>query len=240
MAVTREELYEQVWSKPMRDVASSHCVSGSFLTRVCRRMNVPCPPAGYWAKVAAGHPSRAAKSLRMCPGQRSLHRGDWAIHRNLQSNRSPENRERVAGRDCPVAVDVAYALVADDVSHGCAQREQRVTTFRKSAFGVGWLATGHSLACRTTVLPGLERRIAVIAGLAASHNAIATDIVREISLEGTNGAAGRASPGPTVASLVEVVDGRRTRSHRTYTLVAGVNRWAHSRASSVGCIHTFT
>jgi hypothetical protein len=44
MAVTREEIYATVWSAPMRDVAVSYAVSGSFLTRVRRRMNVPCPP----------------------------------------------------------------------------------------------------------------------------------------------------------------------------------------------------
>jgi hypothetical protein len=52
--ISREQLFEQIWSKPMREVAASYGVSGSFLTRVCRRMNVPCPPTGHWARVAAG------------------------------------------------------------------------------------------------------------------------------------------------------------------------------------------
>ncbi len=58
MSITRDELYEQIWSKPMRDVAASHGVSGSFLTKVCRRMNIPCPPTGYWARIAAGQSPR--------------------------------------------------------------------------------------------------------------------------------------------------------------------------------------
>lgn len=54
MSVTREELYEQVWAEPMLAVAARHEVSSSFLARVCRRLNVPTPARGYWAKRAAG------------------------------------------------------------------------------------------------------------------------------------------------------------------------------------------
>jgi len=54
MAITREELYKEVWAEPMLVVAARYEVSGSFLARVCRRMHVPCPPRGYWAKSKAG------------------------------------------------------------------------------------------------------------------------------------------------------------------------------------------
>lgn len=54
MLITREQLYQEVWAKPMLAVAQRHRVSGSFLARICRRLNVPCPPRGYWAQKAAG------------------------------------------------------------------------------------------------------------------------------------------------------------------------------------------
>ena len=52
--VTREELYEQVWSKPMTELAKQYSVSSSYLARICTRTNVPRPERGYWAKLAAG------------------------------------------------------------------------------------------------------------------------------------------------------------------------------------------
>ncbi len=52
--VTRETLYEEVWSEPMTKVAARYGVSSSFLARVCTRMNVPRPERGYWAKLAVG------------------------------------------------------------------------------------------------------------------------------------------------------------------------------------------
>ena len=59
--VTREELYELVWSQPMIRVAEKFEVSGSYLARVCTELRVPRPERGYWAKLAVGKaPQRPA------------------------------------------------------------------------------------------------------------------------------------------------------------------------------------
>lgn len=52
--ITREELYELVWSAPMVKVAAQFDVSGSYLARVCAALGVPRPERGYWAKLAVG------------------------------------------------------------------------------------------------------------------------------------------------------------------------------------------
>ncbi len=54
LPVTREKLYEQVWSEPMLKVAARFGVSSSYMARVCTRMNVPRPAVGYWAQAAVG------------------------------------------------------------------------------------------------------------------------------------------------------------------------------------------
>lgn len=53
-AVTREELYKQVWAESMLRVAERYEVSSSYMARVCTALNVPRPAAGYWAKHAVG------------------------------------------------------------------------------------------------------------------------------------------------------------------------------------------
>lgn len=58
MLIPREKLYEEVWAEPMLAVAARYEVSSSFLGRICRRMKVPCPPRGYWAKKSAGRKPR--------------------------------------------------------------------------------------------------------------------------------------------------------------------------------------
>lgn len=52
--VTREHLYRQVWSTPMTKLAVTYGLSGNGLAKICDRLNIPYPPRGYWAKLAAG------------------------------------------------------------------------------------------------------------------------------------------------------------------------------------------
>jgi hypothetical protein len=51
----RDTLYEEVWSEPMTTVALRYGVSSVALAKMCRRLNVPMPGRGYWAKKVAGH-----------------------------------------------------------------------------------------------------------------------------------------------------------------------------------------
>lgn len=52
--VSREELHQLVWAKPMTKVAEQFDVSSSYLARICTMLNVPRPEQGYWAKLAVG------------------------------------------------------------------------------------------------------------------------------------------------------------------------------------------
>lgn len=53
--ITRTELYDLVWSKPMTHLAKEFGVSDVALHKVCKKHNVPRPAQGWWAKKAAGH-----------------------------------------------------------------------------------------------------------------------------------------------------------------------------------------
>lgn len=53
-SLTREQLYELVWSEPMLKIAARFDVSSSYMARVCTQLNVPRPQKGYWAKLEVG------------------------------------------------------------------------------------------------------------------------------------------------------------------------------------------
>jgi hypothetical protein len=55
---TRQELYEQVWSTPMRKLAATLGLSDVGLAKICKRHKVPRPPRGFWAKLEAGKATR--------------------------------------------------------------------------------------------------------------------------------------------------------------------------------------
>jgi len=53
--LTREDLYARVWTEPMSKLAQHYGLSDVGLAKTCKRLHVPVPGRGYWAKKAAGH-----------------------------------------------------------------------------------------------------------------------------------------------------------------------------------------
>lgn len=52
----RATLYQEVWECPVTEVAKKYGVSDVAIHKVCKSLNVPTPPLGYWAKLRAGKP----------------------------------------------------------------------------------------------------------------------------------------------------------------------------------------
>ena len=50
----RNTLYQEVWAEPMTVVSKRYGMSDNGLRKICRKLDIPFPPAGYWAKVRAG------------------------------------------------------------------------------------------------------------------------------------------------------------------------------------------
>ncbi len=50
----REKLYEEVWSKPVIEVALQYGVSDVAIHKICKSLNIPAPPRGYWARIRSG------------------------------------------------------------------------------------------------------------------------------------------------------------------------------------------
>ncbi|MBB6481538.1 hypothetical protein [Spirochaeta isovalerica] len=50
----REKLYKEVWESPMIEFCKIYGVSDVALSKTCKKLKVPKPPVGYWAKKAAG------------------------------------------------------------------------------------------------------------------------------------------------------------------------------------------
>ena len=56
----REKLYEEVWEKPVVQVAASYGVSDVMIHKICKSLDIPVPPRGYWARVRAGEKLKKA------------------------------------------------------------------------------------------------------------------------------------------------------------------------------------
>jgi hypothetical protein len=52
----RQKIYEEIWLEPIQRVAKRYDISDVGLGKVCKKLNIPRPGLGYWAKKAAGKP----------------------------------------------------------------------------------------------------------------------------------------------------------------------------------------
>ena len=59
--INREELYEAVWSESVQRLAQALEISDVGLAKICKKLNVPRPGVGYWAK------SKASRKLLKKP-----------------------------------------------------------------------------------------------------------------------------------------------------------------------------
>lgn len=50
----RDKLYEEIWTDPVQTVARRYRISDVGLAKICKKLLIPIPPRGYWARVAAG------------------------------------------------------------------------------------------------------------------------------------------------------------------------------------------
>jgi len=58
IVLTREQLYDEVWSEPMATVARKYGLSDVGLAKICRRLDVPVPWRGYWRQKEVGQKLR--------------------------------------------------------------------------------------------------------------------------------------------------------------------------------------
>ncbi|MGD0346285.1 MAG: hypothetical protein ABSA85_05980, partial [Terracidiphilus sp.] len=54
----RESLYEEVWQSPVSKVAEKYGISDVAIAKVCRKLKIPVPGRGYWARKSAGYSLR--------------------------------------------------------------------------------------------------------------------------------------------------------------------------------------
>lgn len=47
----RAALFDRVWSQPVKRLAKEWGLSGRGLAKACRRLEIPVPPRGFWARV---------------------------------------------------------------------------------------------------------------------------------------------------------------------------------------------
>ena len=94
--VRREDLYEQVWSEPVIKAAQQYGITGTALSKICRKAEIPVPPVGYWQRLRYGYkPVRPALPLL-----KDASRGIIGIEKRLpRPKHSPEVEAQPASEE---------------------------------------------------------------------------------------------------------------------------------------------
>jgi len=101
--VSREDLYRQVWAEPISKLAVTYDLSGTYLARICRELNVPTPGRGYWAQLKAGQKLKQVALPPARPGDPTtwVRSGTSSIHTDarpmppgVRSEIPPQRRSR--------------------------------------------------------------------------------------------------------------------------------------------------
>ena len=98
-------LYEEVCAEPMQVVAMRYGVSDVVLAKTCRRMGVPVPGCGHWAKLKAGRAEARPPLPPPQPGQPEQAR----IHRVEK----PEPPEWLEEASQPVPIETSEPIVVN-------------------------------------------------------------------------------------------------------------------------------
>ena len=69
----REALYQQVWKTPISRLSNEFGLSDVGLAKICRKLNVPRPPLGYWAKRQFGKQPKVPSLPPLKPGEPATH-----------------------------------------------------------------------------------------------------------------------------------------------------------------------
>lgn len=85
VTLSRSELYEQVWSKPMTKIAKDYGMSDNGIRKICRKFDIPWPKAGYWQKLEYG------KKVKQVPLPDS--KGDGEIQITSKENKDKGEAE---------------------------------------------------------------------------------------------------------------------------------------------------
>lgn len=70
--LTREELYNLVWSESLLSLSKKYVISDVGLRKKCKKLEIPLPDLGYWASIQFGKKIPAKKPLKSYSGEQSI------------------------------------------------------------------------------------------------------------------------------------------------------------------------
>lgn len=173
MKLTREELYERVWQKPIREVAAELGISDVGLAKACRKSNIPLPHQGHWLKKPGAARDRLKTSLPApLSGARlefDFQGGEFAVIQ-VRDQAREDAEKRLAETPRPETEDKRLMQFAKDVRKAIDLRKVDERGIVRCADPTSW-------PCRTSP-ENVERGIAVLKPLWSRLQSMGIDVAQ--------------------------------------------------------------
>jgi hypothetical protein len=87
ITISRNELYKLVWSKPVVKIAKDFGISDVAVGKICKKLNIPKPGLGFWAKKEFGKKTKVTRLPKTKPGDPETYtiKGSMDANLNLTS-----------------------------------------------------------------------------------------------------------------------------------------------------------
>ncbi|HWZ88996.1 MAG TPA: hypothetical protein VNW92_09100 [Polyangiaceae bacterium] len=146
ITLTRDGLYHQVWKTPMSRLAAEFGISDVALAKICKKLDVPIPGRGYWARVTNGQKVKQPK----LPKARAGARAEYTL---------AKHEPRVA----TAAVEVPEVKISDSLvsAHAATRRLSAVLDGREPGHRKTNYLSGDSEAT-VRVSDGTKRRALLV------------------------------------------------------------------------------
>jgi hypothetical protein len=146
----RDKLYKEVWAEPMTTVAKRYGISDVALRKQCKKLEIPLPGNGHWAKVNAGQKIKilplgkskgpdkivTQSSVRESSSSPALKRSDILLF--LPEDQRQAVKEYCSAINVPAELTRPHGLIKDTIQYLRSRKEttkppvNRVITLRVS------------------------------------------------------------------------------------------------------------
>lgn len=84
--ISRQELYDLVWSKPMTTLAKEYNISDNGLRKICKKLSIPLPQLGHWQKIQYGKKVKTIPLSKDFKGEETITLNERKEEANNENN----------------------------------------------------------------------------------------------------------------------------------------------------------
>jgi hypothetical protein len=186
--LTREELYELVWSESMVQLSKQLGISDVGLSKVCDRMKIPAPFRGYWARVQAGQKVNKERLPKLPPNAPESIK-EWTFYARNELGGAEVGTVRTAKQAAVESKPEKCIVVAEELIDPHPLVSESVKTFRggkidKDTGLISPRTPSKALAIRAT-MGSIDRALRIMDALIKALEARSYVVsIRETKLNG--------------------------------------------------------